>query len=143
MPAVFFHFRQDVGQALRNIYFARGSGCEVLCGVRLFVCLSVREDISGTTRAIFTNLLCVLPMSVARSFGTLTIGRIAHRREGGDGSAERGRSVTYDCLVIVTSLFGSRPSDHYFRSVCLSDCLSVCLFVQSFFQPSSIRFGSN
>jgi len=27
---------------------------------------------------------------------------------------------------------GSRPSDHYFRSV----CLSVCLFVQSFSQPS-------
>ena len=29
---------------------------------------------------------------------------------------------------------GSRPSDHYFRSV----CLSVCLFVQSFSQPSLI-----
>jgi len=32
-------------------------------------------------------------------------------------------------------------------SVCLSVylfvCLSVCLFVQSFSQPSSIRFGSN
>jgi len=25
----------------------------------------------------------------------------------------------------------------------LSVCLSVCLFVQSFSQPSSIRFGSN
>jgi len=24
---------------------------------------------------------------------------------------------------------GSRPSDHYFRSVCLSVCLFVCLFV--------------
>jgi len=36
--------------------------------------------------------------------------------------------------------FGSRPSDHYFRS----DCLFVCLFVcAEFFQPSSIRFGSN
>ena len=29
-------------------------------------------------------------------------------------------------------LFGSRPSDHYFRSV----CLFVCLFMQSFSQPS-------
>ena len=41
---------------------------------------------------------------------------------------------------------GSRPSDHYFRSVCwfvcLSVCLSVCLFVQSFSQPSLIRFRS-
>ena len=35
---------------------------------------------------------------------------------------------------------GSRPSDHYFRSVCLSVCLFVCA---EFFQPSSIRFGSN
>ena len=34
---------------------------------------------------------------------------------------------------------GSRPSDHYFRSV----CLFVCLFVQSFSQPSLIRFRSN
>ena len=68
--------------------------------VCLCVCLSVREDISGTTRAIFTKFLCVLPMSVARSSsGMLTIGRIACRREGGDGSAQRGRSVIYDCLV--------------------------------------------
>ena len=34
---------------------------------------------------------------------------------------------------------GSRPSDHYFRSV----CWFVCLFVQSFSQPSLIRFRSN
>ena len=27
------------------------------------------------------------------------------------------------------SVFGSRPSDHYFRSVCWFICLSVCLFV--------------
>ena len=38
-----------------------------------------------------------------------------------------------------TPVFGSRPSDHYFRSV----CLSVCLVVQSFSQPSLIRFLSN
>jgi len=40
-------------------------------------------------------------------------------------------------------IIGSRPSDHSFRSVCLSVCLFVCLFVQSFCQPSLIRFGSN
>jgi len=47
--------------------------------------------------------------------------------------------------VVITAhfVFGSRPSDHYFRSVCLSVCLFVCLFVQSFSQPFSIRFGSN
>jgi len=37
----------------------------ILC---VCVCLSVREDISGTTRAIFTNFLCMLPMAVARSY---------------------------------------------------------------------------
>ena len=67
------------------------------------VCPSVREDISGTIRAIFTKFLCVLPMSMARSFfGTLTIGCCPHRlsTEGGDGSAQHGRCVIYDCLVI-------------------------------------------
>ena len=39
----------------------------------------------------------------------------------------------------INKFIGSRPSDHYFRSV----CLSVCLFVQSFSQPSLIRFRSN
>ena len=31
------------------------------------VCLSVRDHIFGTTRQIFTNFLCLLPMDVARS----------------------------------------------------------------------------
>jgi len=44
---------------------------------------------------------------------------------------------------ILNRLIGSRPSDHYFCSVCLFVCVFVCLFVQSFSQPSSIRFGSN
>ena len=30
------------------------------------VYLSVRENISGTTRAIFTKFLCMLPMAVSR-----------------------------------------------------------------------------
>ena len=37
----------------------------------------------------------------------------------------------------------SLKADHYFRSVCWFVCLSVCLFVQSFSQPSLIRFRSN
>jgi len=47
--------------------------------------------------------------------------------------------ILYDELYINRGSFGSRPSDHYFRSV----CLFVCLFVQSFSQPPLIRFGSN
>jgi len=81
--------------------------CACLC-LCLSACLSVRQDISGTARAIFTNFLCTLPMAVARSFsGTLTIGRIAYRREWGDGCAQRGRSVIYDCLVKLWSPFSS------------------------------------
>jgi len=40
-------------------------------------------------------------------------------------------------LLLVHGQLGT--SDHYFRSV----CLSVCFFVQSFSQPSLIRFRSN
>ena len=41
-------------------------------------------------------------------------------------------------------IIGSRPSDHYFRSVCWFVCLFVCLFVQFFsavFDPISIKLG--
>jgi len=66
----------------------------------LSLCLSVCEDISWTTCMIFTKFLCMLSMSVAQSSsGMLTIGRITYLREGGDGSAQRGRSVIYNCLV--------------------------------------------
>jgi len=87
------------------------------------VCLSVREDIPGTTGAIFTNFLCVLPMSVARSSsGTLRIGRIAASPIGGkgvsDGSAQHGRSVIYNCFVFFVclccvrfSFFSTKPRD--------------------------------
>jgi len=44
----------------------------------------------------------MLSMSVAQSSsGMLTIGRIAYRREGGDRSAQRGRSAICDCHVFV------------------------------------------
>jgi len=66
------------------------------------VCLSVcqRGYLRNHTRHLY-HFLCMLPMSVARSScGMLTIGRIACLWEGGDGSAPRGRSVIYDCLVL-------------------------------------------
>jgi len=78
--------------------------CPWVC---LCVCLSLRQDVARTTRAIVTKFLYVLPVSVARSSSdTFTIGRIACRREGvffpienalsagkGDGSVQRGRSM--------------------------------------------------
>jgi len=82
---------------------------EYVClSVRLCVCLSIREDISRTTRAIFTNFLCVLPMSVAQ-FSFRRVDDRPHRLSPGrgfssplknalsatkgDGSAQRGRSM--------------------------------------------------
>ena len=60
-----------------------------------------------------------------------------------DGPVDRQTSTTDPQILQPpresSPAVGSRPSDHYFRSV----CLFVCLFVQSFSQPSSIRFGSN
>jgi len=46
--------------------------------VCLFVCLPVHKDISETTRAIFTNFLCML----TDTFFMFTTSRIAYRREG-------------------------------------------------------------
>ena len=68
--------------------------------VCLSVCLSVREDISGTRS--LTNF-CV---HVAYVRGSVLLrmlttgGRIACGREGSDGRAQRGRNVIYDCLVV-------------------------------------------
>ena len=85
-------------------------GCEVLwwvclsvgLSVSLTACLSVCPTgyLQNPTCDLY-QFLCMLPMSVARSSsGMFTIGRIAYRREAGDGrSAQRGRSVIYDRLV--------------------------------------------
>jgi len=63
------------------------------------VCLSVREDISGTTRAIFTNFVHVVYVR-----GSVILRHVddrPHRLSAGrgDGSAQRGRSLIYDFLV--------------------------------------------
>jgi len=49
------------------------SSVSVCLSVSVFVCVSVREHISGTTRPIFTNF-CMLPMAVAwSSYGDVAI----------------------------------------------------------------------
>jgi len=96
-------------------YFACMSGCEVLWWVCLSVCLSVREDISATTRAIFAKFLCMLPMSVARSSSsTLTIGHIAYCREGGRECTARAKCTT-------TAFFISVFNFSFFSESTLSD----------------------
>jgi len=72
--------------------------------VCLCVCLSTMISLEPHAQSL-PNFLRMLPMSVARSSsGMLIVGRIAYRREGGDGSAQCGRSVIYDCLVVVVSI---------------------------------------
>jgi len=49
-------------------------------------------------------------------------------------------------VMLQFSFIGSRPSDHYFRSVCWFVCLSVCFFVcaeffSAVFDPISIKLG--
>jgi len=69
----------------------------------MFVCMSVWQDISRTTCAIFTKFLCMLPISLcARGLVRLQYNDDRPHRlsEGrGNGSAQHGRSVIYDCIV--------------------------------------------
>jgi len=62
------------------------------------VCLSGRISPEPHARSLPIFVHVAYSMCVARSSsGTLTIGRIAYQREWGDGNAQRGRSVIYDC----------------------------------------------
>jgi len=56
---------------------------------------------------------------------------------------ELGLYVLVSCYLLARIvLIGSRPSDHYFRSVCLSVCLFVCAeFFSAVFDPISIKLG--
>jgi len=47
-----------------------------------------------------------------------------------------------NCLICGLRIIGSRPSDHYFRSVCWFVCLLVCAeFFSAVFDPISIKLG--
>jgi len=70
-----------------------------------YVCLSVRKDISGTTHAIFTKFF----VHVAYDCGSVLLWHVddrPHHLSAGrvDGSAQRGRSVIYNCLVSIRFL---------------------------------------
>jgi len=70
--------------------------------IYLSVCLSVCPTgyLRNPMRSLPNLCACYLPIAVARSSsGTLMIGRITYRREGGDGSAQCGQSVICHCLV--------------------------------------------
>ena len=101
--------------------------------------MSIQQERSERYRTIFSmNLDWIWPRRPA-AFRTLRIVLTVVWPKSQDRSERCGH-------------IGSRPSDHYFPSVCwfvcLSVCLSVCLFVclfvcTEFSQPSLIRFRSN
>ena len=62
------------------------------------------------------------------------------------GRLSFSENAVFCIMSRIISCVGSRPSDHYFRSVCLSVCLFVCLFVcagffSAVFDPISIKIG--
>jgi len=49
-------------------------------------------------------------------------------------------NIVHLTLFILETIFGSRPSDHYFRSVCWFVCLFVCgEFFSAVFDPILIK----
>jgi len=91
--------------------------------VGLWVCLSIREDISGTTGMIFTNFFCACcPCPwLGSASGMFMIGCIAYHREGvffpveNALSARKGgwectawaKYAIYNCLVTFVSFLSS------------------------------------
>jgi len=74
------------------------------------VCLSVHDNIFGTTRLIFTKFLCMLPMAVARaSFGGVVIryvlpvlcltsqAKVVRRRRPAKRSAHAALGLAINC----------------------------------------------
>jgi len=79
------------------------------CDEYVCLCVCVSLCLSVCPRGYLLNhmrdlhqFFCMLPMSVVQFFsGMFTIGRIAYRFERVDESAQRRRSVIYDCLVCI------------------------------------------
>ena len=58
----------------------------------------------------------------------LTIGCIACRREGGDGSAHRGQSVIFDCLAEVVALIRYFSKDwHKILQIYKNKLIAICI----------------
>ena len=59
-----------------------------------------------------------------------------------ESAAELPSKTTGLIALIACFSIGSRPSDHYFRSVCWFVCLFVCAeFFSAVFDPISIKLG--
>ena len=68
--------------------------------VYVSVCLSVRISPEPHARSLPNFCACCLYPWLGRLTASMTIDSIAYRRERGDRSAQRRRSVINDCLVV-------------------------------------------
>ena len=98
------HAKDIRKQSSEHIYFAHGSGYELLWYVCLCVCLSARISPEPHTWSL-PNFF----VHVAYVRGLVLLWHVddrPHRRSAGrgEGSAQCGRSVIYDCLVYLRSL---------------------------------------
>ena len=103
--------------------------------VCLSVCLSANDHIFGTTRPIFTNLLCMLPMTVAWSFSGgvviryvlpvlwmtsfLLISHVAQRRRPAEAQCTRSLGLGYKLCAIIP-VAGHRTHGTTFRTLKLT-----------------------
>jgi len=107
-------------------YAANMSNC---CLGRLLISL---EDGNTITHPLFNHFICS-SKNKNMHINTSESSRTARSHKNTDSCPEKECSMT---------IIGSRPSDHYFRSVCLFVCRFVCAdFFSAVFDPISIKLG--
>ena len=124
------------------------TNCNLFLWIEIFISTT---DLYNTTANRWS---CQLPsMNVCATYVLpMGVGPFAFRYQGNGATPCQYLDLdttrkTIDCATTLTlTVFGSRPSDHYFRSVCLFVCLSVCLFVcaeffSAVFDPISIKLA--
>jgi len=99
-----FLLKYSSNNGLLHFYFARGGRCEVLRWVRLCVCvcacLSVRVDISGTTRAIFTKFFVHVVILTNICYIFRSIGYFKQKKRPSE-SFDRSRIIS--CSIVTIS----------------------------------------
>jgi len=117
--------------------------CQSVC---LSLCLSANDHIFGTTRPIFTNFLCMLPMAVARSSSCgvviryvlpvlwmtsfLLISHVAQRRRPAEAQCTCSLGLGYK-LCAVIPVAGHRTHGTTFRTLKLTSQVATTPGAQS------------
>jgi len=128
----------------------------VLATAILSVCLSVTRcycvkttERSTVQFALSDSKMCLVLLYDSANCTVLRAVVLTQYRRVTDGRTDRRncRSQYSACNASIASavktiVFGSRPSDHYFRSVCWFVCLLVCAeFFSAVFDPILIKLG--